>query len=224
MKQKISVIAILAIFALAAQASKYVQKPYETPFNGATLSIGIDPDGPLRIGGNLNAGAAASGVTATEYGDGKNHFTKLTFSNFSLGTLDLGTGNNGTLGTTIYTFPTGTIAVIDTVRLDGYLSTTSTNGGYLADTPDVGIGLSAATGAKALLSQVTNGENILTGQTFNDVNSTVEQVTVPGTDFILDNNSERVFYLNAADKFNAGANGANMRFTGDIILKWTHFE
>lgn len=161
-----------------------------------------------------NLGAAATGVTATEYGDGINHVTKLTFSAKAVAAV-AGAADEG-IGVLMYTFPAGNILV-----RAAYMSIALGDTADLidADTPDGGLGTTVASGAVALLSGTAAFENILTGQTFNDVNGTAEVKTVSDQPLTIAAGGNHTVYLNLADGW-AGAD-AGVTATGTIVLEWT---
>lgn len=172
----------------------------------------LDSAGALRTAGNV--GTAATGVTAVEYGDAYTHKTVLTL-NTTLpaiaGGADLGVGK------LIYTLPAGACVVHGS-----YMSVaiTQSEGNITADTPDVGIGTTIASGANALLSAVgAAAENILTGQTAADCNGTATVKTV-ATNLVIESGDDHTVYLNAADGWAASGDSA-ATLTGTVVLFWS---
>lgn len=186
-----------------------------------------DPEGNLqRIDDNLaglcdlNKGAPGTGVTAAEYGDGKNHVTVLTLVDADLGAIP-GAGNLA-VGALIYTFPAGVHkheVTYQSLALQGDLA-------VQADTPDVGIGSVIGVGAVVVLGGTATFEDYVNGSAAADVNGTATVVgPVGATAGILTGIS-----LNkAADvknvHFNAACNwaaaSATLLASGVVVLEWT---
>jgi hypothetical protein len=163
-----------------------------------------------------NVGTAATGVTATEFGDSRNHITKLTFSGLAVGAI-AGAADLA-IGKLLYTLPAGAVIV-----KGSYMNVALGDAAALidADTPDMGLGTTIGAGAFATLNLVAAGaaENIMTGQTVNDVNGTAEVKTI-GTVLPIEAADNHTVYLNIADGW-AGAD-AGVTATGTVILEWTY--
>jgi hypothetical protein len=157
-----------------------------------------------------NVGAAEALVTAAEYGNGRSHITKLTFTSLAIGsgaTADLG------FGAKLYTFPAGALLV-----KGAYMSVAlaGAGSGCDADTPDGGLGTVVASGVVKVLGGTGTFEDILTGQTFNDVNGTAEVKTVSAA-LVREAADAHTVFLNLADDW-AGA--CAVTATGTVVLEW----
>src|SRR5688572_1308268 len=110
----------------------------------------------LLTGTNVGTVTTAATTSAVEYGNGRDHFTVLTLTNFAIGT----SGDNASLalGAKFYSFPAGTILVESATIVGGITAAISAT----TDTPEVGIGTVAATGAAATLTTAT-WEDIIDG-------------------------------------------------------------
>lgn len=159
-----------------------------------------------------NVGTAETGVTAVEYGDGRRRVTKLTFTDLTIGAA-VGAANLG-IGKKLYTLPAGAIVV-----KAAHMSVALTGSGATcdADTPDMGIGTVIASGAVALLSGTATFENMLTGQTVNDLAATAEVKTVSDQILPIEAAAAHTVHLNVADGW-AGA--CTVTGTGTVALEW----
>lgn len=200
----------------AAFATKYLKKPVVSAFNGATLAVKTNVDEPSVVAGTINSGTANTNVTAQEGGSAFQHITTLSFNDITLPAI-AGAGNvaNGLL---LYTLPAGAQG-IESIRFN--VSLQADNGQVLSDTPDVGVGTVKAGGAVAVLSGTGTFENILTGQTFTDVNGTVAKTIGLDVGLSRDTSEAKTIYLNYADGW---ANGSNLTANGAVIIEWSHFE
>lgn len=163
----------------------------------------------------VEPGTANTGVTALTFGDGRNFVTTLTFSGLA---VDSVTAANKAIGVLLYTLPAG-VQAIDYA----YMSVALAGSGALvdADTPDLGVGTVIASGVVALLSGTATFEDIITGQTANDVNGTAEVKTAlptAGVPLIRESGDAKTIHLNMADGW-AGA--ADITATGTVTIKWT---
>lgn len=162
-----------------------------------------------------------TGVTAVEYGDGRNHTTVLTLTNVALGTIT--GGADQALGGLIYTFPAGAH-----VHEATYMSVgVTTAGGTKSDTPDVGIGSVVGSGAVATLNLVgATSEDYITGQTAADAAGTAKvKMTAATAGYgqgisLNESGDVKAVYFNAADGWAAGAAG-DLKASGTVVLKWT---
>lgn len=168
----------------------------------------------LAFGDNL--GAAASGVTAAEYGDGFNHRTVLTVDT----TLPAIAGGAALgVGKLLYTFPAGVI-IVDSAHKS--LAIQQTEGNITADTPDGGLGTVIATGAVSTLDGTGTFEDIITGQTFNDCDGTAEVKTAlptAGVPLIIPAASAHTVHFNVADTWAASGDAA-AGLAGTVVLNW----
>lgn len=157
-----------------------------------------------------NVGAAETGVTAAEYGNGRSHVTKLTFTSLAIGsgaTADLA------FGAKLYTFPAGALLV-----KGAYMSIAlmGSGTGCDADTPDGGLGGVVASGVVKVLGGTAAFKDILTGQTFGDVNGTAKVKTVSAA-LAREVGDTHAVYFNLADDW-AGA--CAVTATGTVVLEW----
>lgn len=161
-------------------------------------------------------GTAATGVTATEYGDGIRNLTKLTFGDKAGGFAfpAIAGGANLAVGALAYTFPAGDILVGRVATYD--LTLTEDDGNITADTPDVGIGTVIGTGVVAVLGGTATFEDILTGQTSVALAVTDVAATVNKT---IQAAAAHTVYLNAADGW-AASGEDDMSASGDVWLEW----
>lgn len=88
-----------------------------------------------------------------------------------------------------------------------------------ADTPDLGLGTTIASGAIAVLGGTAAFENIMTGQTMNDCNGTVEELALSTALLIPASGSHDVF-LNVADGW-AEDGDAGIVVRGKVVLLWS---
>jgi hypothetical protein len=93
-----------------------------------------------------------------------------------------------------------------------------TDGNVTADTPDLGIGTVIASGAVAVLGGTATFENILTGQTINDVNGTPESVSVD-TELLIQTADSHNVFLNVADGW-AASGDDGIIVGGRIVIIW----
>lgn len=196
-----------------------------------TSAAGVTVDGVLLKDSTVTSssvklasayGTAGTSVTMTEYGDGRNITTVLSFTDAVLGAPTA--GGNSAHGKLIYTFPDANLLITGI-----YVKVGLTVGSVTTDTPDVGLGTAVATGAVATLDGTGTFEDIITGQTWNkaldgtsDYFGTLfsgvvtEATTVP---LIKVDGAGTELYLNAADGWNAGVTG-NLTATGYIGINY----
>ena len=211
-------------------------RPSDTALTADTISevttaTGITADGVLLKDSTVTGtavklatayGTAGTGVTMTEYGDGRNITTILSFTNVSLGTPTA--GGNSAHGKLMYTFPDLPLMIHSI-----YVKVGLTVGTTTTDTPDVGLGTVIASGAVAVLSGTGTFEDIITGQTWSvaldgtsDYFGTIfsgvvtDATTVP---LIKADGAGTPLYLNAADGWAAGVTG-NLTATGYIAINY----
>ncbi len=174
---------------------------------GVAVHVGDPSEFPYQ-----DVGAAGTGVTATEYVNGRHHITTLQFSDLALGSV---TNANKAIGALVYTLPAGAILVKSakiSVAMYGSGATCD------ADTPDIGLGTTIGSGVQALLSGVgTAAENILTGQTADDCDGTAEVITLDCT-LAIESTGDHTVYFNAAAGPWAGA--CDITATGTVYLEW----
>lgn len=167
-----------------------------------------------EVEANANIGTAATGSTATEYGNGHNHRTVLTIST----TLPaIAGGANLAVGKLLYTFPAGAIIVRGAYMS---LGLTQSDGNVDADTPDGGLGTVIGTGVVAVLGGTATFENILTGQTFNNCTGTAEKAMSTPALTILPSAAHTV-HFNVADGWAASGDAA-LGLAGTVVLDWAY--
>lgn len=162
-----------------------------------------------------NVGTAEAGVLAVEYGDGSYHKTELTMIGLNLGAI-AGAAAEST-GALMYTFPAGAIVVHAAYMTIGL---TNTDGNIDADTPDLGVGTVVAAGANATLNLTAGAENIITGQTANNVTGTAEVKTIANQVLAIEAADAHTVYLNVADTW-AGAETTGVVAAGTVTLIWS---
>lgn len=172
-----------------------------------------------ELNGDSTSGTAAPNVTVTEYNSGKFKITELTFTDLVVGSLPAAAVSKA-IGVLIYTLPAG-VQVTDIT----YMSVGFTGTGT-ANTPDVGIGSTIASGANALLSAAgATTEDYITGQTATDITGTAVVATaVPAAAMTINTSAEvKTIHLNAAGAWAVGNTG-NLTATGKIVIKWTQIS
>lgn len=159
------------------------------------------------------AGAVAAGVTAVEETNGSFHKTTLTISSVLPA---IAGGAALAVGKALYTLPAGALQVTGSymsVALD------ELDGNITADTPDVGLGTTIASGVVSVLGGTAAFENILTGQTAADCNGTATVANV-ATNLAIAAADSHVVYLNVADTWAAGGEAACPVY-GTVVITWT---
>lgn len=158
-------------------------------------------------------GTVAAGVTATEEVSGSFHKTTLTVNS----TLpEIAGGAALAVFKALYTMPAGVIQILGSsmsMELD------EVDGNITADTPDVGLGTTPASGAVAVLGGTAAFENILTGQTAADCNGTPTVANV-ATNLAIAAAASHVVYFNVADTWAASGEAA-CPISGTVTILWT---
>lgn len=167
-----------------------------------------------------NAGTAGTGITVSEEGDGRNHTTVLTCNVTDAFT----TGDNAALadGYLAYTFPAGEIIINSAYMSLGVTATTE----QAADTPEIGVGTTAGTGAAATLGAVAaTAENIITGTAAADAAGTatvLTEITNSGTGLLIATAGAHTVYINIADTWANDTSGdLTCDLSGTLVLNWT---
>jgi hypothetical protein len=119
------------------------------------------------------------------------------------------------VGRLIYTFPAGALKILGSSIS---VALTQTEDNVTADTPDLGLGTTIASGAVAVLGGTAAFENVMTGQTMNDCDGTVEATAVATELLILSGDSHNLF-LNVADGWAADGEAA-MIVSGTVTVTW----
>ena len=162
-------------------------------------------------------GTFAGSVSVEEFGDGRRHYTKLSFTDLDVG-ADVAGGADEAEGVLLYTLPAGVQkinAVYSEIALSGPAA-------IQADTPEIGIGTVIATGAVAVLGGTATFEDILEGSAAADVNGTVNIDSDLAVNQLIAAASAKTVHLNIADGWAAG--GGQVAATGFIILEWTQLK
>ncbi len=191
------------------------------PSTGSTYDIGNTalPIGALFMNGNLfngqNAGTVGTGTTAKEYGDGFNHVTKLTLS----GVLPAIAAGANAYGLLVYTFPAG-VTRVKSIHMDVGIDGNETN--IDADTPDVGVGQTIASGTVSVLGGTPAFEDYVTGSAAANCTGTKTDLSEDTTPSALTLNiagGVKTLHLNVADDW-AGTDTA-AALSGTITIEWT---
>lgn len=167
------------------------------------------------IKGNLGQPSAAI-FSVDERGDKSNHVTVLQVDS----TLPaIAGGANLAVGKLLYTFPAGAI-IVRGAHMN--VAITQTDGNIDADTPDIGLGTTIASGAVAVLGGTPAFENILTGQTATDCDGTPTVKTVDAA-LVIEAAGDHTVYLNVADGW-AASGDAGALIQGTVTLEWTYLS
>ena len=195
---------------------------------GATGTVAyITTGGNSLTTTNVGTVTTASTTVAEEHGDAISHFTKLTMTNFVVGT---GADNASLgIGAKFYTFPAGTIIVRDATLVGG----TTLAADVTTGSPEVGIGTVIASGAVSVLSGTATFEDIIDGNASatggdttgnltgaaiykNSDGSTRDSVLIKTT-----GGKARDLFLNVAVAWPNSTTGTlAVTFTGVITIKW----
>jgi hypothetical protein len=182
------------------------------PFINITNGKIFDCRGSVWVEGAGQLGTPVSGITAIDLGAGAHHTTSLTFTDLAIGSV---TNASKGIGVLLYTLPAGAIGISS-----AYMSVAlaGSGSGCDADTPDTGLGTVIASGVVATLDGTATFEDILTGQTSNDVNGTAEVKTVVGQPVAIEAAGAHTVHLNVADGWAASC---NITGTGTVVIEWT---
>lgn len=163
-----------------------------------------------------NVGAANTGVTAAEYGDGYNHTTVLTIDVTDAITVD----DDAALadGYLVYTFPAGAI-IVNSGYLSGAISVAEDTTNSAAE---AALGTTMAAGAVA-----TIGASAATDEDISDpaagivCDGVLEVVTMLATDVLIATGDAHTVHFNVASTW---GNTAGTDLTGDIsgtaVINW----
>lgn len=154
-------------------------------------------------------------VDEETYGD-KSFFRTKLYVNTTLGAI--AGGANLALGKLILTLPSLECVILAAAMS---LAIKQTEAHITADTPDIGLGTTLASGVQALLSGVgATAENILTGQTAADCNGTATVETVANQPLALTTGGvNKTIYANVADGWAASGDAA-AKLYGTVELWW----
>jgi len=165
---------------------------------------------------STNLGTAGTNVTAAEYGDGRNHVTKLTLASVA---YTIGDNASLGLGALIYTFPAGAL-IVNASNIS--VGLTLTTGTPTTDTPEIGLGTVISSGVIAVLGGTATFENIMGGTAtpvLNDIAGTVENFTYVA-DVKVEVADAHTVFLNIADGW-ANVDDAAATMSGTVFLHWT---
>ena len=170
----------------------------------------------------LNVGTVATPATGsyavTEGGDSVNHITEIAVTDVLL--IAPTAAANKLDGKLLYTFPAGNI-VVKKSALNLTLDDVGTT--CAADTPEVGLGTTVASGTAAAVLATTT-ENILEGGTCvaPKVDGTAATVGTDTTDLVIKAADAHTVYLNIGDNWAGADDGISA--TGKIILEWKYLD
>ena len=162
-------------------------------------------------------GTAGTSVVATEYGDGKHHVTKLVIT-----ALSQVVGDNASLGvgSVIYTFPTGIIAI----KAAGGSVAITVDFATKTDTPEIGLGTLIASTAIATLGAGNAAmEDICDGIATADCNGTARLMDSKLGELtkVMAAADSHVVNLNYADAWVDSSADTGSSVTGTVWLDWT---
>ncbi len=165
----------------------------------------------------VNVGSPVAGViiNCIERGDANRHTTTLTVQS---ALPAIAGGANLAVGKLLYTFPAGPIVVHAAYMSVGI---TQTQGNINADTPDIGLGTTIASGVVAVLGGTAAFENILTGQTAANCTGTATVKTVSDQVLPIEVAGNHTVYLNVADGWAASGDAAAL-INGTVTLVWSY--
>lgn len=163
------------------------------------------------LGAGLNLGSVSAAATVTSNGGTAFHkATVLTLGGSNTYTITAAAAEGHSLS--LYTFPTAGVAIHSIVMSVALTGTGTVN----ADTPELGVGTTAATGAISVLSGTPTDENLITGTATADVaGATTTVLTAPN----YPDGSGFTIYLNVADTW-AGAD--TVTATGTVKINWSY--
>lgn len=184
--------------------------------------------GVASTGDNVNAlGTVTTAATtaAQEIAIGDLHTTKLTLTNFAVGTS--GDAASLGIGAQFYSLPAGTIEVTSATITGGLTAAISNT----AQTPEVGIGTVIASGAVAVLSGTATFEDVIDGNSSSTGGDTVAP-DVAGGAFYKSSGTRlpmtikttggkaRDLFLNVAVAWADVTAAGAVTFTGVITIVW----
>lgn len=168
-----------------------------------------------------------STTVVEEHARGNDHFTKLTMTNFAVGTIP----DNASLafGAKFYEFPAGTILIENCAIRGGITGAVSVT----AQAPECGIGTTVGVGAIAALT--TTMEDIIDGGAAGVIGGDNTPADIAGTVFYkgmvaasaqgviikASGGKARELYLNLAKAWSDVAAPGAATFTGTIWIRWS---
>lgn len=162
---------------------------------------------------NKNVGTVATGSTVVEYGDGFDHTSIITV-NTTLPSIAGGAAL--ALGKLLYTLPAG--AIVTGIAYIS-LAITQTQGNINANTPDVGLGTTIASGANATLAAFgATATNIMARKVAANCTGTATvQTTIPNCNIAVAD--DHTIYANVAATWAASGDAAAL-LTGTVVINW----
>ena len=155
---------------------------------------------------------AFAGFEAETWGDKGQYHTRITMNSAF---ADIPGGANLAVGKKMFDFPAGEIFV---ERSSMSVALKYTDVAVTADTPDLGIGTTIASGVVAVLGGTAAFENIITGQTMNDCNGTVETISVD-TPLVIAAADSHSVHVNVADGW-AASGDPGLLVSGTLDIFW----
>jgi hypothetical protein len=174
---------------------------------------------PLTAG--VNVGTPGTGITAVEYGEGRQHTTVLTLGAGCVLPAIAGGASLG-VGTLIYTFPAGAQVVLAS-KVD--VGITQTQGNINANTPVVGLGHVVASGVISVLSGTATFQSINVGKAAANCTGThtvqTAGPTVTPFNYVTETGGVKAVYFNAAAAWSASGDAA-AKLDGTVTIHWLH--
>jgi hypothetical protein len=160
-------------------------------------------------------------TSVTEYGDGRDHTTVLTLTDFVIGAPGAAAAAKG-IGASLYSFPAG-VHIEDIQYIDLSLKAAGT-----AVATATGLGSVVASGVVSVLSGTATFQDRMAGQAITTaaaggtaVKALVNTTAGMHTGIALNvTGSVKDVFLNSAGTWNANNTG-NLTATGTVVLKWT---
>ena len=202
------------LVTVGALASGSIASGFGTIATGNTITTTA-----AITGGNIqctdNIGAAGTGVTAVEYGDGYNHVTVLTLTAAAL-TPTIPADAEGA-GAIIYTFPAGVYA-----GHMAHLDLTAATVDSATNAAEVSLGSVIASGDVTDTSTPATFEDWIEGQTIANVSSpATEKTTImtAGVPLVFEAAGSHVLHINMAGTWNSTV--STLDATGTVTIFWT---
>lgn len=166
-------------------------------------------------GGGGDVGTPGSDVTAQELGSANTHVTVLTFTTGAALPAIAG-GADLAVGKLVYTLPAGAQVITGS---DYSVGITQTAGNINADTPQVALGTTIASGAVAVLTGTAGFYNVGTDSAAANCTGT-PTVLASSVNVVSQAGGTKTIYFNAAADWTAGGDPA-AELTGTITIFWT---
>jgi len=179
--------------------------------NVALKTVLVDAGGNLQMQSNAGSGNGP-GVSATEYGTGLNHLTRLAVT--TLGMPDAAAAAAETLGVLLYTFPATGDIIIKNATYAAYVTIDGT--GNDAKTPEFALGSAIGSGASATTDGDPTYENIMTGTAGTADGSTATELSLVQSVVLAKGTNTLNF--NIADTWAAASTATSV--TGVFFIEW----